>query len=452
MMNRHRLIFLSVVFIATMVRVFALLYRPGELETDPDGYVAHAQMIAQGAGFANPHSGLPTAFRPPGLPYLMAWMPGFATAPGRAVAVLQLMVGVLTVVLTRQLAEQLKLSQPMANAAALLIALDPLLVRYTILPMTEVLSAALTAGICLTSVRYHQILSSQKPTQEKILAGFLAGALTGVASLVRPVFLVCGLLLLCWTVLTAFRTTRSEIRLNLLRPSLATSVRSACGAGLLFGVSIFLPVTPWIIRNAIVFESIIPSTTHGGYTLALGNNLSYYRDVTLRDPGVPWNGTALHEWQKSMTGKAAEDGIAQTNEVAFDRFMYQQAIDTIRRNPATFAKACLHRQLRFWGLTTAIPGRGLMLSISRGTAAWYAVIWVGVSLSVLLFWRQQVPGRTALWLILAAFLVMHTFYWTDTRMRAPVMPVLSVLSLIGFSSIRPSTDVVHKTPDKKADR
>ncbi|MBL8815517.1 MAG: phospholipid carrier-dependent glycosyltransferase [Planctomyces sp.] len=451
-MNRHRLIFLSVVFIATMVRVLALLYRPGELETDPDGYVAHAQMIAQGAGFANPHSGLPTAFRPPGLPYLIAWMPGFSVAPGRAVAVLQLTIGVLTVLLTRQLAEQLRLSQQLGNAAALLIALDPLLVRYTILPMTEVLSAALSAGICLASLRYHQFLSSAENSREKVLSGFLCGALIGVASLVRPVFLVCGLLLLSWHVLTAVRTSADAFRKDTTRRRIPTLLRSAFGTGLLLGTSILLPVTPWIIRNAIIFDSLIPSTTHGGYTLALGNNVSYYRDVTLRDPGSPWNGTALLEWQKSMIGKAAEDGIAQTNEVAFDRFMYQQAFETIRLNPATFVKACLHRQLRFWGLTTAIPGRGLMLTISRGTAAWYAVTWIGVGLSVLLFWRHSVPGRACLWLVLSGFLVMHTFYWTDTRMRAPVMPILSVLSLIGLNSLRPANIPVTQTHDKEADR
>ncbi len=452
MMNRHRLIFLSVVFIATMVRVFALLYRPGELETDPDGYVAHAQMIAQGAGFANPHSGLPTAFRPPGLPFLIAWMPGFNVAPGRAVAVLQLAIGVLTVILTRQLAEQLKLSQHMGNAAALLVALDPLLVRYTILPMTEVLSAALAVGICLASMRYHQFLLSAEHSREKLLSGFLCGALIGVASLVRPVFLVCGLLLLLWHVRTAVRTADEACPKHPPRRRIPILLRSACETGLLLGVSILLPITPWMIRNAIIFDSLIPSTTHGGYTLALGNNVSYYRDVTLRDPGIPWNGTALREWQKSMTGKASEEGISQTNEVAFDRFMYQQAFETIRRNPATFARACLHRQLRFWGLTTAIPGRGLMLTISRGTAAWYAVIWVGVGLSVVLFWRQTVPGRACLWLVLSGFLVIHTFYWTDTRMRAPVMPILSVLSLIGLNSLRHANDPVTQPHDKEADQ
>jgi hypothetical protein len=31
-----------------------------------------------------------------------------------------------------------------------------------------------------------------------------------------------------------------------------------------------------------------------------------------------------------------------------------------------------------------------------------------------------------------SFMLMHSVYWTDARMRAPLMPVLVVLSLCGW--------------------
>ena len=42
-----------------------------------------------------------------------------------------------------------------------------------------------------------------------------------------------------------------------------------------------------------------------------------------------------------------------------------------------------------------------------------------------------------LWSIVAAFVAMHLVYWTDTRMRAPVMPLLAILSAIGWTAIVP---------------
>jgi hypothetical protein len=48
--------------------------------------------------------------------------------------------------------------------------------------------------------------------------------------------------------------------------------------------------------------------------------------------------------------------------------------------------------------------------------------------------RKTVGGIrvTDLWLVVLSFMLMHSVYWTDARMRAPLMPVLVVLSLCGW--------------------
>lgn len=434
-MNRHRLMFLSVILIATMVRVFLLLYRADDLDSDPDGYVAHAQMVSRGLGFANPYTEQPTAFRPPGLSYVMAWTPGFRATPGKAVAALQLTMGVVTVLLTRQLAEQLRFGEPLSNMAALLVAIDPLLVRYTVLPMTEVLSGTLVVAVCVSNLRLSEALQRMGESKDWLPACFLAAALTGASSLVRPIFLLCGGLLLLgqmWTTWVVSGKSTGEAA------ALRTRLRKVALVAAVFGGSLVLPLAPWIVRNAMVFRAFIPATTHGGYTLALGNNPSYYRDVTLKDPDRPWNGAALEEWQKSVIGKASEAGVSQADEVAFDRFMYRQAETAIKADPQTFLKACWHRQQYFWAVTAAIPGRGMMRTISQGTAVWYSLLWLGVILSAVLCRRARFAGRHLLWMMVCGFLLMHTFYWTDTRMRAPIMPILSTLAMIGFISLSPS--------------
>jgi hypothetical protein len=90
-------------------------------------------------------------------------------------------------------------------------------------------------------------------------------------------------------------------------------------------------------------------------------------------------------------------------------------------------------------------------------ALWYALVWSGLIIGLLngarSLWRrvscrragkseQSAPlwesRSVVLWLIVLSFTGMHTIYWTDTRMRAPVMPLLIVLSVAGWSSLRPA--------------
>ena len=44
-------------------------------------------------------------------------------------------------------------------------------------------------------------------------------------------------------------------------------------------------VSPWVIRNRLVFGRWIATTTHGGYTLLLGNNPDFYRHLRQRSVG-----------------------------------------------------------------------------------------------------------------------------------------------------------------------
>jgi cytochrome bd-type quinol oxidase subunit 2 len=74
------------------------------------------------------------------------------------------------------------------------------------------------------------------------------------------------------------------------------------------------------------------------------------------------------------------------------------------------------------------------------TAAWYLIIYgaVIVGLAQLRGKLLAVPWWWAFSLLLA-FTLVHTFYWTDIRMRAPLMPVLALIAAFGIASLRPFT-------------
>lgn len=440
--------------LAAGLRLGIVLSRPGDLATDPDGYLAHARMLTDGFGFAGPYTQKPTAFRPPGYTLMIALVPGSADLPERSVGILHVAMGVLTVLATRQLAEQLGLSTGRSNLAALLVACDPLLIRYSALPMSEVTSAwLLTTGLFLFT-RYRKAMTdrtnsdcvavtthSESGTPDGIAAAqalrnaVAAGILFGLAALVRPVALVVVALLtaamlaqtLSW-ILRARQTPSSRQTEATVRRSVVLALMPAL---IVAGV-----MMPWIIRNGIQFGKFIPATTHGGYTLALGNNPDYYRDVVRGNAGSAWSGDQLAGWQQRMIRESEADGVPVGNEPAADAWYYRVAADTIRDDPAGFLGACLLRLRRFWSIETAADSE-LSPIVSRLVAGWYLILWAGVAAALIAaILRRSVVPTSDLWLTVAAFLLVHTFFWTDARMRAPLMPILSVLAVIGARSLQ----------------
>jgi hypothetical protein len=192
-----------------------------------------------------------------------------------------------------------------------------------------------------------------------------------------------------------------------------------------------------VVRNAIIFHHFVPATTHGGYTLALGNNPDFYRDVVNGEDEFPWEGSALDAWQKRMIEKSEQEGILTAGEPAVDAWYYSQAMAAIRTDPGSFLKATALRLRRFWAISTADSSGGHSRVMGL-VMIWYGMLWIGLVLQVAHAWfRSHSPGPRSmaiLWLTILAFVVMHSVYWTDTRMRAPVMPLMIVISVSGWQS------------------
>ena len=399
-------------------RIALALLQPSDLTSDNDGYLAHARPIAEGRGFLGPYSDRPTAFRPPGYPMAIASLLAVGVMDPVAVMLINTLASAAIIWLSRILGLRAGLSGKFAMLAALIVAIDPLLVRYSVLPMTEVPCAAvLLAAIVLL----RRAVDSE--TASTISSRVAAGMLFGIGALIRPVVLiscafVCGHAVM--TTLTNKAAGKSYVRLVL------HALLPAVAAGLV--------LMPWVIRNAVHFQAFVPATTHGGYTLALGNNADFYRDVISGQDVFPWDGSALDVWQQRMIAQSKQDGVRQDDERALDAWYYEKATAAIKADPLSFLKATCLRLSRFWAITTAeSTGPGW---VSSGTSVWYALLWLGLLMERFGAWRlrKTVGGIRVvdLWLVVLSFMLMHSVYWTDARMRAPLMPVLVVLSLCGW--------------------
>ena len=90
------------------------------------------------------------------------------------------------------------------------------------------------------------------------------------------------------------------------------------------------------------------TTTHGGYTLLLGNNPQYY-DFLRRWwlESATWDAKDVYaSWRAQHTLIETPVGAA-ADEVAADRWAYHQAWSSIQHDPAGFLFASIHRLALF---------------------------------------------------------------------------------------------------------
>jgi 4-amino-4-deoxy-L-arabinose transferase-like glycosyltransferase len=388
----HRRVFFSlwaVLVFGVLVRAAVMLRGPGTFE-DPDNYLPLARALVAGDGYA--WKGRPTAYRPPLYPLLLA--PSISILGNQfvwGIALLHLGLGAGTIWLTAVAARGSGLSPTRSIFAALVIACDPVLVWQAQSVMTETptaffLAAALAALAC-----------------RGWLGPVLGGLGLGLASLCRPSMLVgAGLL-----VLVAFLAKPGTRRQRVLR-------------GGALALTIPLVLAPWMVRNFTVFGEPIWTTTHGGYTLALANNAVYYDDVLHGPPGRVWTGHDQWLWWDAVNRATAGMG-----EPEADRYLKRTVWRLVRERPYDFARAMLARLGHFWSVAPAasVYSRG----VRWATTGWTLPLWLAVFLALprrdLWYWPRITAPLSAIGLTL-----VHGFFWTDLRMRAPIVPAIALVA------------------------
>tara|TARA_R110002049_G_scaffold4601_5_gene31995 strand:+ start:5184 stop:6491 length:1308 start_codon:yes stop_codon:yes gene_type:complete len=427
-----------------VVFALALLFRGGvvfstlhRLDADPDAYRIISETLSRTGVYGiddRAGSAKPTAFRPPLYPYVLSWMVHDGQLSSVAVGCLHTLLAAVTVLLVYLTALRCfagpcfgepRLSEKgcvfVAGIAALLVAVDPVLLQQSTLVMTETMAAALAALLI-----YRWALACGKPPRVSNAAIF--GVIMGLAFLCRPTFLV-------WAALMTFGW--------LLWPNSSWSRRFTC-AGISFAVVIAI-VLGWTARNQRMLGHPVWATTHGGYTLLLANNPSFYDYLRLGKWGKTWDADPFlvaytHRydgdpkteafWKRDWVSPA--DSFPVTSEVDDDRRSYEAARATIDRQPAMFAWSCLVRMGRLWSpLPHRSSGRSVLAVSIVG--CYYLVLFALVTIGAWRVWRRK---QWHVWwptiTLVIALSAVHGVYWSNIRMRAPAIPALSVLAAAAF--------------------
>ena len=413
---RHRGLLLLITASA-VIRLIAVGVWAPSLTDDRDAYLALAEQLRSGAGYVNPYTLRPTAFRPPLLPIVLAGLTTLFPA-AVAVAVLHITLGTLTVVLTWVISRQLGF-QRLAWCAAAWVSLDPLLVRYTAWPMTESLAAFL---LCAATA-----LSFSERTDAK--TRMLTGVTLGLAVLCRPSFWIVAVIL-CGT----------EWLTSMSRSSWTARLKSAPWITL---AGLALTVTPWLTRNLVTLRAPVVTTTHGGYTLLLGNNPRFIDEVVQRPWGAVWGRKSLDDWQTELNRQLAVDGVPDS-EVDRDRWMYRRAFDWIAAHPQLFRQAIGLRFRRFWSLWPAgSAADDIPRPILGCVAGFYGLMFLLAAAGVCRIRSDNRVRWLALVTIIASLCLVHCVFWSNTRFRGPVTPLIAILATAGLGGTSSSKTAPH---------
>lgn len=425
--------------LAIVCRLVAALAIPDSMiqtAGDPDDYARFAHTLAT-VGTYGPNPDQPSAYRSPGYPLLLVgWCLSLPPMVWGILSVhLVLSAGI--VVLTWLLAKKAGIHR-WAWLAAFLVAINPLLIRQATVIMTETLFTFLFAACLVLWIREASDNESSQPVKRRPLpyrfsylreliirlpqkqpielsdydaeaAAYLRrqrrklnrgwwtllllGIGVGYAALTRSIMLPVWIAL--WIPSVIFSRQREW---------LVVSIIAVCC------------LLPWAVRNQQRFGSPILTTTHGGYTLWLGQNPVFYEQVVAGHHEV-WTGESFEEWTRQnmeWTG-----GMSETDR---DRFFRDQAIEWMQKNPRAFGETVLHHIASFW---SPMPKSG-PVHLRRACLIYYLTVFLLAAVAII-HKRLWTTDLLALPFAMLIFTLVHSVYWSDMRMRAPLEPVLAVL-------------------------
>lgn len=379
---------------------------------DPARYVGYAEAISRGDGMVEGLTGQPTAYFPPGYPYVLGALDtvlSHTPLPDDlplAAGLLQAVLGTASIVLVAVLGR--RLHSPAAGAvAAVGLAVYPNLVLHTAAILSETLAIALLLGLLVALVPPPGDAPWPAGLDRRRLVA--AGVLFGALLLVRPVS--AGVVV---AVAVALLVARAGIR------------RTAAVTGTLLGIGA-LCVMPWTIRNAVRLDAFVPISTNTGDNLCMGHG-----------PGA--TGGFRIGLDECATGTGVQDGLE--GELRNDDEKTSRALRLIRENWRDEPRLAWERiRITFDGDDDAVDAvqsygddpwldhhpdasRGRELVLRRlSDAAWIVVGLVGAAGMAVLAWSRR-ADRSLVPLTAVGLLLAPLATFGDIRFKAPVVPLL----------------------------
>ncbi|OUW85304.1 MAG: hypothetical protein CBD74_03460 [Saprospirales bacterium TMED214] len=475
----------SVVQVGLLLVVCALFVRGAvcwrsldQYAADPDAYRAIAETVGVTGVFGlTAASGeiVATAFRPPLYPTLLSLFLVDQHLPNAAVASLHTLLGAVAVLFTylaglSMLPRDGGIRQGTAvrattghrgltglwgpSLAAILVLIDPLLLKQSTVVMTETFATTLVCIVFWWWAAYRTRING-------LVFAVVLGGVLSLAFLVRPTFIAWAILLVSTSFLFEVFGFAHFSKLAWKQRLINAAMPSLVVLSVLFVV-----VGGWVWRNVRSVGHPVWATTHGGYTLLLGNNPSFYDYLQSGSKDGTWDSASFQVayshrydgdprneefWQRRWEGprRVQDPAVIKTvTEHSDDLLAYESAKAVIGRQPAMFLWAAGVRICRLWSpFPHALDGRASWLVAMVGiySCGLYVAMFVGC-------YRLRSNLWTSNWLpVLTLFVTLtavHAVYWSNIRMRAPAIPAIALLAACAISPPRVG---IHRSSDMERD-
>jgi hypothetical protein len=166
-------------------------------------------------------------------------------------------------------------------------------------------------------------------------------------------------------------------------------------------------VSPWTLRNYLVYREFLVLNSNAGYALYASNN-----------PGLG------SDWRNEFVVVPVPEELTGLNEAELDRALTRKGLEFILADPQRSLRLNLDKTLeyiRFWPSSDSSRISNLNRILSFGLYLPFMVLGLGLSVSR---WRQLVP----LYLFIVIHTGIHLLTWPSPRYRLPVDAILMVFA------------------------
>jgi 4-amino-4-deoxy-L-arabinose transferase-like glycosyltransferase len=249
---------IALVVAGLVLRILFLINYPIFQYSDALQYWNLAQSIAQnGTYLPTPdYTGGPYAYRPPGLPIILA-VPMFLFGPQTwIVPALNLIIYLAVCFVGYQITLRLT-DKVWATFSVGMLAFYPANIAVGSLSLTEPLTTLLLLSGLWAMLNL-----------ERWSAAILCGFFFGFAALTRPTFLVQGFLLIAYAIFQFFGKKPHIIKISVAL------------------IVFILTLMPWTVRNYVAFEEFVPGSTMGGVNFYMANNPAAHTGIDAMDQNL----------------------------------------------------------------------------------------------------------------------------------------------------------------------
>ncbi len=390
-----------IIALGLILRIALMLLMPQQPFSDGQWYVDRAREILSGAGYSE--LGVPTAYWPPGQPFLIA-ATQFMFGPSLLGPLLANLIAVAAIIwLVHWFGLRIANNKRAGVIAALIYAVYPAHIAYAGQPLSESTSTAI--GMAAMAL----LLAARG----RLRWMFAAGLLFGLVSLFRAqmLYFPLGMLIAMAVLIKTFSWKRAVV------------------GGVLLYIGAFAIILPWTVRNEQVLGAPVLVSTNGG--VALYNGASPYA-------------TGDHvEWTPEIWEQSGVPFAQRTpRQLEVDRGLKRAAFAWIKAHPAQYLMLMPKKAIvlwvkdsdGFWGLGLTYPAQeGRIRIVQWANQAWYLLLLV-LALPCLVaglwgwFGRGNRKHQTLLLLFLMpAFVTLTAILFSgQVRYHFPAMPFMIV--------------------------